>query len=818
MKKITTPKEFFGFTPGDDYELARWDKVVEYFYLLEKESDRIQVKNVGPSTLGQPFLEVTITSPENMAELDEYKAISMKLADPRGLSEAEIAELVKKGKTVSLQTMSMHADEVGGTQMSVVLAYDLCSKDDEEVLRILDQTIFVMFPCENPDGQIWYTDWYYKWKGTDYEGTTYPMLYHWYTGHDNNRDAISFNIVETQYVGQAMFHEWMPQSYQDHHHMGRYGARIFIAPYKASPLRPHVDPLVWRELNWYGANMAYQMDENGLDGVTSGAQYPSWGHYGFHWMTNSHNIPGMLTESASARLATPVYIDPTQLIGDGDNFMPKYEAQTNFPSPWPGGWWRIGDIVARQYTSAYALLDTMARNREQILENMAKKALHQTARGAEDEDFAYIIPADQHDKFEVRNLIKRLRNQNIEVSVAQKPFTVGSATYPAGTFVVFLAQPKFGLIKNLIGKTLYVKNAWTRDPKTGAYTAFDSATDTINEYMNVAAIPAGQPFEGSFKKLEGREVEYKYALPKGGKVVLSAKENSVFMTVNALLKEGFKVYRCDECPWHDFYAEGDEKALAKILKAYPTEARAVEKKPAKLTAVKALKIGMYQRYNTGNADEGWTRLFFDTYGFEYKTLLPEDIKKGIKGIDVLILPSDTAGYLLGGDYLKNDPAAASMMRYYGRFAPGYESGFGVEGMNNIKEFVSKGGKLLAFNNSSNVIIDWFDLEVRNVTKGVPNTDFNTHGSTIRSKVDITDPVCYGMNPDTLIFHWNGPSFEISSAIDADKYKMPVRFADHDLLRSGLLVGGDEYMAGKGAVVTCNYGKGDVVLYAFSPQH
>ena len=155
------------------------------------------------------------------------------------------------------------------------------------------------------------------------------------------------------------------------------------------------------------------MDENGLDGCSSGGQYPGWGHYGYHWITNSHNIAGMLTESASAKLASPKYIDPSQLKGDGDIVQPNYEQQTNFPSPWAGGWWRLGDIVARQYTAAYALLDTMARNKEAVLRNMTKKALNQTKRGNEGGIFAYIIPENQHDRSEVKNLIRLLLGQHL---------------------------------------------------------------------------------------------------------------------------------------------------------------------------------------------------------------------------------------------------------------------------------------------------------------------------------------------------------------------------------------------------------------------
>ena len=89
----------------------------------------------------------------------------------------------------------------------------------------------------------------------------------------------------------------------------------------------------------------------------------------------------MLTESASARLATPLFVHPDQLRG-GTRNLPVYEAETIFPNPWPGGWWHLRDIVERQKVSAWATLDLAARNRETVLWNAYLKGKRQTERGA----------------------------------------------------------------------------------------------------------------------------------------------------------------------------------------------------------------------------------------------------------------------------------------------------------------------------------------------------------------------------------------------------------------------------------------------------
>ena len=200
LATITTPEKFFGHQMGADRKMARWDKMVDYYNLLAKESPRVKVVNMGPTTMGNPFLAVYISSPANLAKLETLRAWNLKLADPRGVPETEIRRIVREGKAVVLQSMSMHANEIGGSQMAPELVYDLVARTDAETQRILDNVVSIMVPGFNPDGQIWMTDWYNKYLGTEYEGSTYPSLYQKYVGHDNNRDAFMSNMIESKYM------------------------------------------------------------------------------------------------------------------------------------------------------------------------------------------------------------------------------------------------------------------------------------------------------------------------------------------------------------------------------------------------------------------------------------------------------------------------------------------------------------------------------------------------------------------------------------------------------------------------------------------
>ena len=282
---ITSPERFFGFQLGADRKMARWDKIVEYYALLEKESGgRMKVINMGPTMNDNPFLMVIITSAKNMANLDTIKKNNLTLVNPHDTPEAQIKKIVATGKVIQVQSMSMHATEIGGTQMAPELAYDLLNRKDEDTQRILDNVVLIEVPCFNPDGEIMVTDYYNKTLGTPYEGSNYPSLYAKYIGHDDNRDALLTSMRESQYMASLLFTGWRPEVYIDHHQQGSYGSRISLPPY-AEPIRPYGDPLMWREIAWYGAQMAYKETEAGLTGAINNAVYSGWGHFGFHWIT-----------------------------------------------------------------------------------------------------------------------------------------------------------------------------------------------------------------------------------------------------------------------------------------------------------------------------------------------------------------------------------------------------------------------------------------------------------------------------------------------------------------------------------------------------
>ncbi len=830
-KKIASPEEFFGFRMGTDRKMARWNEIVDYFNLLNDKSDRIEVIELGETTEDNPFLLTIISSPENLDRIEELREINLKISDPRGLSSEEVEELIGEGKAVVCQTMSMHATEIGGTQMAPELAYEMLTDNDEEVQRILENVIFLMVPCFNPDGQLMVTDWYEETLDTDYEGIRLPWLYQKYAGHDNNRDGFMLNLAESQHVGRILYTHWKPQAYQDHHHMGSYGARFYVAPY-CNPIHPDADPLIWREHAWFGGHMAYKLEQEGKEGVLNAAQYPGWGHLGFHWITAYHNIAGMLTESASASLASPLYIDPDQLQGASPRTMPEYEAQTNFPNPWEGGWWGLRDIVEQQKIASIALLDICARYRETVLRNACNKARRQTERGKQGDKVAFVIEPQQHDPLVTEELVEILLDQGIEIKTAQEEFEADGKHYPSGTRLVFLQQPKRGLIETLLGQTKYPDNYWTRTPD-GSPTVFDTATDTVAEFMGVEVNPIHSISEGSFSVMNNLEKKQGQVAAAAAGYLIDPRLNRAHTAVNRLLSEDIEVLRLHQSfpveegqlPAGAFFVPSDaacQERLTELAAELGLDFLNCQTRPddSVVSTVKQPRVGIYQRYWGGNADEGWTRFIFDTNDFPYETITDEDILNGslADSFDVIILPHDTKGMIVDITSASGDSRMARYMKWRVDDVPEkYQSGIGSEGVESLGQFVREGGRLVGFDGACEVVVDAAGLKIENAVKGLDSKDYLTHGSTIRAHVDIDDRLGYGMPRESLIFSWDSAAFTIHEALRTDQYRVIVRYADENLLQSGRLVGEDK-IESKPAMIAAEVGKGEAVLIGFRPQH
>jgi hypothetical protein len=153
QSKITIPKEEFGFSFGDDYQLANYQQISAYWHKLARESKRIVLQEIGKTAEGRPHLMALVTAPENHQKLARYQEIAQRLALAEGLTDEQARALAKEGKAVVWIDGGLHASEVLGAQQLGEMVYQMVSRNDEETLRFLNDVI-ILFVHANPSTPI----------------------------------------------------------------------------------------------------------------------------------------------------------------------------------------------------------------------------------------------------------------------------------------------------------------------------------------------------------------------------------------------------------------------------------------------------------------------------------------------------------------------------------------------------------------------------------------------------------------------------------------------------------------------------------------
>jgi hypothetical protein len=449
-RPVPTPSSVLGFPPGEDRRLTDWATIVRYFRALDAASPRVSIRELGRTTNGAPFIAAFISSPANLARLPALAEVQRRLADPRlSPDSTEVRRLLARTPAFVLITSSVHSTEVGGYFSPLVIAHHLATTTDPTERRILDNAIVMLVPSMNPDGVDIVSRWYAETLGTPAEGAGPPELYHPYVGHDNNRDWYAFTQVETRLVVDSLYGVWHPQVTMDIHQQGQYGSRIFVPPY-LDPHEPNVDPILVQGVNALGMEIARRLTADGLAGVAVSSSYDAWTparafqHY--------HGAVRILTETASAALATPVTIPFDSLRADA-NLDPRRRSW-NFVAPWPGGRWTLADIVRYQTAGAMAMLDHVGRSADQW-RRASRLVAERAVRGWPDWPWAYVLPTAGQDQAALNALLAVLQRGQVEVRQALQAFTLEGERLSAGAYVVVLRQPYAAFAKTLLERQFY---------------------------------------------------------------------------------------------------------------------------------------------------------------------------------------------------------------------------------------------------------------------------------------------------------------------------------------------------------------------------
>jgi hypothetical protein len=780
--RVPSPRDLLGFTPGDDRKVADWTQITDYFKRLDAASERVLVRNVGTSTLGRTLVAAFVSSPENIRELDRYREIQRRLADPRLVrDDAERDRLVREGKTVAVINCSIHSTEIVASQMSMQLAYELAAARDADTREILDNAILILIPSPNPDGVDIVADWYRRSLAKPWEGSEPPELYHHYAGHDDNRDWFMLNLRETRELTRLLWKEWFPEIVYDVHQQGTTSSRFFVPPFYDPP-NPHIAPLLLREVGLIGHKIAADAEAAGFKGVITNALYDTWWHGGFRTAPYYHNSVGILTEAASARLMTPVRVTREQLARSTTRGMPTALPEsplTNFPDPWPGGEWRPRDIMGLEMTAARSVLSMAAKYRARYLRNFYDLGVRALDWPPQDRDdvLAYVIPAGQGRDENVAKLITLLVEQGVEVHRMDRELHLtlmgarGSVyndakesppEWPLGSYLVFLRQPYRADVQALFERQVYPDRLSGGAPER----PYDVAGWTLPMQMGVEAYPVHSIRE-----------------PESQRRLTLVTDESQLRRDLGLVSGVRTMERADRA--HAVAAVKDKSPIVNPIR-------------------KPVRLALYKSW-TASMDEGWTRWLFDTFNVPYASLRDADVRAGNlrAKFDVIVLPSMRMREIVEGRAKETAPAE-------------FTGGIGDGGVANLRRFVEEGGTLVCWDDSTELAIKRFDLPVRNALEGLKSSDFYCPGSVLRVEVDTSQPLARGYASQADVYFVDSVAFDVT---DPARARVVARYAarKEDVLRSGWLLGAEK-LAGRAALVETTLGRGRVVLFGFRPQH
>jgi hypothetical protein len=708
----------------------------------------------------------------------------------------------------------------------------LATGDTPEIRNILNNVIVVLIPSQNPDGEQLVVDWYKKYLGTPYEGSNPVVLWHHYTGHDDNRDWATFTQVETR-LAVKVINEWHPQILYDLHQQGEDAARIYLPPF-VDPFDPNIDPLLIASINALGTNTALEISGSGKAGVESYGVYDFWSPLRDY--IAYHNGLRILTESASADIASPVNI-PFDKLGRGIGYDAKV-ATWNFPNPWKGGEWHLGDIVAYQNAAFFSIANNAAVFRGRYLANFYQfgvDALHHA-----DWPYAYVVPADQSDPATTARLINTLRIGAVEVEQTSADFDAGGNHYGKGSYIVRLAQPNGSFAKTLLEIQHYPNIA--QYPGGPLQRPYDVTAQTLPLLFGVTAVAVEEPFNAQASAVDRATPEpgnFEKSTSGNGYLINDGTNSSLYALFD-LLKQGVNVYRltgggAEPGTIYIPAQSGIDDKLEALVKKYPVEIHASSSAPTgSALKVRLPRIGLYQSW-VPSMDEGWTRFIFDQNAIPYTRVVDADIRKGNLNdqFDVVVIPDNSARAITTGrggfgEDSGGEPAPAQPTNAGGpgradhtvqesqnrgpHIPPEFTGGLGDGGVASLKAFTENGGTIVTFNHASQVYAHKDSDPVSDAQASFDRKAFYVPGSILQVSVDNTNPIAFGSTPTVPIFYENGPVFHVSG----DAISVASFTTDKPLL-SGWVQGG-ELLKGTSAIAEEAVGKGRLVLFGFRPQY
>ncbi|MFC2129772.1 M14 family zinc carboxypeptidase, partial [Bacteroidota bacterium] len=748
------------------------------------------------------------------------------------LPEGEREKMIEEGKVFVLGTLSMHSSEVGPAQSAPLIAYDLVTTTDKKKLEWLSNVVYMMVPNHNPDGMDMIVNNYLKHKGSKYEGASLPSVYHKYVGHDNNRDFVILSQEDTKAIAAIYNLTWFPQVMVEKHQMGSTGVRYFVPP-NHDPIAENVPAGIFTWSGLFGQNMVNDMTRENLGGVAQ--------HYLFddYWPGSTEtciwkNVIGFLTEAASARTASPIFVEPNELRVGGKG-LAEYKKSTNMLLPWEGGWWRLGDIVEYEIVSTMSILKTASMHREDILKFRNDICKDMVKMGQTQAPFYYIMPEKQHDQGELVNQIALLKEHGINLYTLNEDMIVEGRAYSKGDVVIPLAQPFRAFIKEVMETQEFPIRHYT--PGGELIRPYDITSWSLPLHRQVDAHEVNTRIKELEAKISLIEGEYSLANPltdHASSIILPVANNESFRIAFSALKKGITVERLTANMSIDgkvvkrgsfvLSVEGKNGNTAKeLIKEIKIPVIAVSKEvKLEMEQIKMPRIALVETY-FHDMDAGWTRYVFDSYNIQFTLVHPDEVAKAglVKNFDVIIFPDNDKNILMEGKRKSGDSY------YIGNYHPDYLKGMGKEGFEELMTFMDEGGLIISWGQSANLFsgllkikhgddTEEFQLPFSDISKSLNTKGLYVPGSLLKIEVLQEHPLTYGMPSEAGVFSRGRPVFRTSvPGFDMDR-RVIAKHPEKDILMSGY-AGKEEQLSKQSVMIWLEKGEGQLVLFGFNPQ-
>jgi len=403
---VTHPNEILGFDIGQ--RVATPAVISEAIRTWETQSDRIKVIEYARSHENRPLFAVFISSPENLAKLDDIQQDITALSDPRSRSDDDAKQIIKRLPAIAWMAYSIHGNETSGADAALAAIYHLSADTQQATSALLEDMIVVIDPMMNPDGRARFAKSLEQYRGTAPNVDDQALLHRgdWPYGRTNhylfdlNRDF--FYLTQPETKGRvALINKWRPQLMIDGHEMGPQDTYLMGPP--RQPLNFNIAPSVQKWSQVFAEDQGGAFDAKG------------WRYYTGEWFENWY--PGY-SNYAEYRGSMHILYEQSRMAEDGVK-RPEGTIQT------------YKESVHHQYVSTLANLKSLQKHSKEMYQDYWQDRKQLVSSKSPYADKTYIVLANNNHT-RTHLLAEKLLAQDIEVKVVNKAFTVDDATNHLG--------------------------------------------------------------------------------------------------------------------------------------------------------------------------------------------------------------------------------------------------------------------------------------------------------------------------------------------------------------------------------------------------